>query len=133
MAGWWGRALRPAMLVVLSVPTLATALAAQEISRGDGWVVLPIEEYRVLRARAFPPVPDPVPPPIDAALTRVDYDLRLSGETIAGQAPLTIDVLKQGWASVQVPAGVLVRDARVDGRPPPLVEGTPPRLVLSRP
>src|SRR5262249_36164771 len=67
----------------------------------------------------------------DAALTRVDYELRASGDTVTGQARLTIDVLKQGWATVQVPAGLLVRDARLDGRPTALVEGTPPRVLIS--
>ena len=87
--------------------------------RCDGWVVLGIDEYRALRARAFPTTPDPAPPPVDATLTRVDYDLRVNGDTVTGQARLAIDVLKQGWASVQVPAGMLVRDARIDGRPTP--------------
>src|SRR5262249_35820404 len=67
----------------------------------------------------------------DAALTRVDYELRASGDTVTGQARLTIDVLKQGWATVQVPAGLVVRDARLDGRPTALVEGTPPRVLIS--
>ena len=82
--------------------------------------MLGIDEYRALRARAFPTTPDPAPPPVDATLTRVDYDLRLSGDTVTGQARLAIDVLKQGWVSVQVPPGMLVRDARIDGRPTPL-------------
>jgi hypothetical protein len=112
---------------------LLGVLLAQEPPRADGWVVLPIQEYRDLRARAFPVPPDPPPPPLEAALTRVDYDLRLAGDTVSGQARLTVDVLKQGWASVQVPAGILVRDARIDGRPTALVEGTPPRVLISRP
>jgi hypothetical protein len=117
---------------VLMVLMLAPAARAQSASSGDGWVVLPIDEYRALRARAYATPPEPAAPPVDAALTRVDYDLRVSGETIAGQARLTIDVLKQGWAAVQVPAGVLVRDATLDGRPTALVEGTPPRVLISR-
>jgi hypothetical protein len=117
---------------VLMVLMLAPAARAQSASSGDGWVVLPIDEYRALRARAYATPPEPAAPPVDAALTRVDYDLRVNGETIAGEARLTIDVLKQGWAAVQVPAGVLVRDARLDGRPTALVEGTPPRVLISR-
>jgi hypothetical protein len=120
--------------------------SAQEPTRADGWVVLPVEEYRSLRSRAFPSPPDPAPPPVDATLSRVDYDLRLTGETITGQARLTIDVLKEGWVSVQTPPGVLVRDARLDGRPTrlvttapagqarsaPLSGGTAPRVLISR-
>jgi hypothetical protein len=97
--------------------------SAQEPARTDGWVVLPVEEYRSLRSRAFPSAPDPAPLPVDATLSRVEYDLRLTGETITGQARLTIDVLKEGWVSVQTPPGMLVRDARLDGRPTRLVTG----------
>ena len=39
----------------------AGAAWAQEPPRADGWVVLPIDEYRALRARAFPSTPDPAP------------------------------------------------------------------------
>jgi hypothetical protein len=122
-------------LIAALMLTLCVARAsAQEAPRADGWVVLGIEEYRALRARAFPTTPDPAPPPVDATLTRVDYDLRISGETVTGQARLAIDVLKQGWASVQVPTGMLVRDARIDGRPTPLsvTEGGPARVLISR-
>jgi hypothetical protein len=108
------------------------AAAPQEPPRPDGWVVLPIDDYRALRARAYPNTPDPAPPPVEAALTRVDYDLRVAGDSVSGEARLTVDVLKQGWASVRVPAGLLVRDARLDGRPTALVEGTPPSVLLSR-
>ena len=65
-------------------------------------------------------------------MSRVDYDLRLTGETITGQARLTIDVLKQGWVSVQVPAGMLIRDARLDGSPTAIVDGDPPRILIAR-
>jgi hypothetical protein len=125
-------------ICVLAALTLAPPARAQDTARADGWVVLPIDEYRALRTRALPPDSGP---PVDATLTRVDYDLRLSGDTIAGQARLTIDVLKQGWAAVQIPPGLLVRDARIDGRPTALVkdprdakmtDGAPPHVLLSR-
>jgi hypothetical protein len=126
-------------MCVCALLLLAAHALAQDAARADGWVVLPIDEYRALRARAFPPDAGPAGPPVDATLTRVDYDLQLSGDAVAGQARLTIDVLKQGWAAVQVPSGMLVRDARVDGRPTALVEdreskaGGAPRVLLSRP
>lgn len=110
----------------------AASVRAQEAVRQDGWVVLPIEEYRNLRARANATPPDPAPPPLDATLSRVDYDLRITGETVTGQARLTIDVLKQGWVSVQVPSGLLVRDARLDGNPTAIVDGDPPRVLIAR-
>src|SRR6478609_8582880 len=89
-------------IIVAATALLLAAgnVIAQEAVRQDGWVVLPIEEYRALRARANATPPDPAPPPLDAALSRVDYDLRIAGETVTGQARLTIDVLKQGWVSV---------------------------------
>ena len=39
----------------------------------------------------------------------------------AGRASLTVDVLKDGWVRVPVPAGLLVREARLDGKPLSLV------------
>jgi hypothetical protein len=86
-------------------------------------VVIPVEEYRVLRAKAYPVEHDPEPPPLDATLTRVDYDLHLAGDLAAGRASLTVDVLKDGWVRVPVPAGLLVREARLDGKLVSLVPG----------
>ncbi len=75
----------------------------------------------MLRAKAYPVEHDPEPPPLDATLTRVDYDLRVVGELAAGRATLTVDVLKDGWVRVPVPTGLLVREARLDGKPLSLV------------
>jgi hypothetical protein len=117
---------------------LLIAAAPQDAARQDGWVVLPVDEYRALRARALPATPEPAPPPVDAALTRVDYELKVGADSVSGQARLTIDVLKQGWATVAVPPGMLVRDARIDGRPAALGSlslvhpGAPARVLLSR-
>ena len=96
-----------------------------EPSHLAGWVVIPVDEYRVLRAKAYPVEHDPEPPPLDATLTRVDYDLRVAGDLAAGRATLTVDVLKDGWVRVPVPTGLLVRDARLDGKPISLVPGAP--------
>jgi hypothetical protein len=82
-----------------------------------------VDEYRVLRAKAYPVEHDPEPPPTDATLTRVDYDLHIAGDLAAGRARLTVDVLKDGWVRVPVPAGLLVREARLDGKPVSLVPG----------
>ena len=78
----------------------------------------------MLRAKAYPVEHDPEPPPLDATLTRVDYDLHVAGDLAAGRASLTVDVLKDGWVRVPVPAGLLVREARLDGKPVSLVPGT---------
>jgi hypothetical protein len=100
-----------------------TAAAAQE-SHAPGWVVIPVDEYRTLRAQAFPVEGNPEPPPVEATLTRVDYDLKVTGDLAAGKASLTVDILKDGWVRVPVPAGLLVREARLDGKMVSLVSGT---------
>ncbi len=96
---------------------------AQTTVHSPGWVVLPVEEYRTLHARAYPVERDPEPPPVEATLTRVDYDLRIDGELASGRASLTVDVLKDGWVRVPVPLGLLVREARLDGKLVSLVPG----------
>jgi hypothetical protein len=96
---------------------------AVESPHGAGWVVIPIDEYRVLRAKAYPVEHDPEPPPMDATLTRVDYDLHVAGDLAAGRASLTVDVWKDGWVRVPIPAGLLVREARLDGKQVSLVPG----------
>ena len=96
---------------------------AQTAAHSPGWVVLSVEEYRALRVKAYPAERDPEAPPVDATLTRVDYDLRIDGDLASGRATLTIDVLKDGWVRVPVPAGLLVREARLDGKLVSLVPG----------
>src|SRR5215471_8130552 len=119
------RSLIPCLLAVsflLPVGAFAQDKSADP-SHAAGWVVIPVEEYRVLRAKAYPVEHDPEPPPLDATLTRVDYELLVSGELAQGHANLTVDVLKDGWVRVPVPAGLLVREARLDGKQVPLVPG----------
>ena len=89
---------------------------AQTAAHSPGWVVLPVDEYRTLHARAYPTEREPEPPPVEATLTRVDYDLRISSDLASGRASLTVDVLKDGWVRVPIPAGLLVREARLDGK-----------------
>jgi hypothetical protein len=96
---------------------------ASDPSHATGWVVIPVDEYRVLRAKAYPVEPNPEPPPVDATLTRVDYDLHVLSDLATGRAKLTVDVLKEGWVRVPVPAGLLVREAHLDGKLVSLVPG----------
>ena len=117
-----------ALSLVVSSILFGNAAGAQEknaeSSHVPGWVVIPVEEYRVLRAKAYPVEHDPEPPPLDATLTRVDYDLHVLGDLATGRANLTVDVLKDGWVRVPVPTGLLVREARLDGKLVSLVPGT---------
>ena len=101
--------------------------------RTDGWVVIPVEDYRALRLRAFPPDRPPDPPPVDATVTRVDYELRVNGDSATGEARLTVDVLKAGWVAIEIPQGLLVRAARVDGRAIPVIDTPAPHVLLSKP
>jgi hypothetical protein len=96
---------------------------AQTAAHSPGWVVLPVDEYRTLHARAYPIERDPEPPPVEATLTRVDYELRIETELASGRASLTVDVLKDGWVRVPIPAVLLVREARLDGKLVSLVPG----------
>jgi hypothetical protein len=92
----------------------AFASFAQDAAHPSGWVVIPIQEYGTLRGKAFPTEHEPETR-IEAALTRVDYELKVDGTIASGRASLTIDVLKDGWVRVPMPPGLLVREARVDG------------------
>lgn len=96
--------------------TFAANSHAQTAAHSPGWVVLSVDEYRALRVKAYPAERDPEPPPVEATLTRVDYDLRIDGDLASGRATLTVDVLKDGWVRVPVPTGLLVREARLDGK-----------------
>lgn len=123
---WSGlRRFLPGLVAASFLVTLAAHAQEKmgEPTHASGWVVIPVEEYRVLRAKAYPVEPNPEPPPLDATLTRVDYDLSVLGDLATGRANLTVDVLKDGWVRVPVPAGLLVREARLDGKLVSLVPG----------
>lgn len=130
---------RPVVIAIFVCLCAATAVRAQAPA-ADGWVVLPVDEYRALRARANPGEPPAIGPPVDATLTRVDYELRVDpseisgagGDAVAGRAVLTIDVLRDGWVKVPIPSGLMVRDARIDGQPVALLDGPPAHIVLSQ-
>ena len=107
-----------ALLLIPQAPAFA-----QDTSHSPGWVVIGVEDYKALRAKAYPPEREPEPPPVEATLSRVDYDLRVNGEFVSGRATLTIDVLKDGWVRVPIPNGLLVREAQLDGKLVSLVSG----------
>src|SRR5208337_1890704 len=101
----------------LSAFSLSRRLSAQEPAHSPGWVVLSIPDYRALRVKAYPAEREPEPPPVDATLSRVDYDLRVDSDLASGRATLTVDVLKNGWVRVPIPTGLFVREAKLDGKP----------------
>lgn len=125
-------------LTLLVIFTAGTGAAQKPAPGADGWVVLPVNEYRSLRRAAFPADADPVQPPVEATLTRIDYDLKVEGDLAAGEARLTVDVIKDGWVRLAIPDGLMVREAQLDGRPVtlaarPTAKGSGGRdLLLSR-
>jgi hypothetical protein len=126
---------RRIVCLVMSVSAigLATSALAQQPAEPDGWVVIPVDDYRALRLKAFPPDRPPDPPPVDATITRVDYELRADSESVSGEASLIVDVFKEGWVRVDVPSGLLVRAARVDGTAVSLIDTPSPHVLLSKP
>jgi hypothetical protein len=104
------------LCVMTALLLCASHCSAQTASHAPGWVVITIGDYRSLHAKAYPPDREPEAPPVDATLTRVDYDLRIDGDFAAGRASLTVDILKDGWVRVPIPAGLLVREAKLDGK-----------------
>ncbi len=108
----------------LTLLVVFAAVAGQAQNTGsttDGWVVLPVGEYTTLRRAAFPADAEPLPPPIEATLSRIDYDLKVDGDLATGEARLTVDVIKDGWVRLAMPDGLMVREANLDGRPVTLV------------
>ncbi len=105
------------VLFVVGIFAPARAVFAQEAAHSPGWVVISVPDYRALRGKAYPTEREPEPPPVDATLSRVDYDLQVDSELASGRATLTVDVLKNGWVRVPIPAGLFVREAKLDGKP----------------
>lgn len=116
-----GVAIRALCLTLSIVFAAAVGSAQNAVSSADGWVVLPVDEYRALRRAAFPLDAEPVPPPVEATLTRIDYDLKVDGDLASGEVRLTVDVIKDGWVRLAMPEGLMVREAHLDGRQVTLV------------
>jgi hypothetical protein len=102
---------------------LFSVAAFAQDAHSTGWVVIPVTEYNQLHAGAFPETREAAGAPLDATLTRIDYDLRVQNGVASGRATLTVDVLKEGWVRIAVPTGLLVREASLDGKPLSLVHG----------
>lgn len=112
-----------ALSLALSLAFAGGACLAQNstATTTPGWVVLPIGEYAALRRAAFPADAEPAPPPVEATLTRIDYDLKVDGDLASGEARLTVDVIKDGWVRLAMPDGLIVREVQLDGREVTLV------------
>src|SRR5215469_14145701 len=107
------RCSRYTMLCICAAFMVASAWAEDA---SPGWVVIPVAEYLTLHNKAYPGEVEPETPPVQATLTRIDYDIHVSGDLARGRVNLTIDVLKDGWVSVPIPSGLLVSEARLDNK-----------------
>jgi len=107
----------PASLALILLACVAYVSAQSAPPSADGWVVLPVSEYVALKRAASPAEPEPAAPPVEATLTRIDYTLKVDGDLATGEARLTVDVIKNGWVRIAMPDGLIVRDAKLDGRP----------------
>ena len=116
--------LRASLSTALFIICCAVSASAQSGPPPDGWVVLPVNEYTALKRAADPKEPEPVAPPVEATLSRIDYDMKVDGDLATGEARLTVDVIKNGWVRVAMPDGLIVRDAKLDGRPVNLAMST---------
>ncbi|HEU4932062.1 MAG TPA: hypothetical protein VFT48_08265 [Pyrinomonadaceae bacterium] len=118
------RASRMALALTLLVAAGVSSFAQTATPPPDGWVVLPVNEYMALKRAAYPTDPEPAAPPVEATLSRIDYDLKVDGDLATGEARLTVDVIKNGWVRIAMPDGLIVRDAKLDGRPVNLAMNT---------
>jgi hypothetical protein len=127
---WWRSKCLPMARISLRTLGIATALTfATTFAFGqaaapnaEGWVVLPVSEYAALRHAAFPADVEAAPPAVEATLSRLDYELKVDGDLASGEARLTVDVIREGWVRVPLPDGLMVRDAKLDGRAVSLVK-----------
>jgi hypothetical protein len=108
-------------VLLLLAACLPSVIAQTTAHSPSGWIVLPSSEYAALRNSAYPTEPTPESSPAQAALTKINYDLKVQGELAIGQANLTVDAIKPGWVRIPIPATLLVRDAKLDGKPVSLV------------
>jgi hypothetical protein len=116
----WRILYRCAVMLLLAAG-LPSAIAQNSSHSASGWIVLPASEYAALRNSAYPVEPSQESVPAQATLTKISYDLKIQKELAVGQATLTVDAIKPGWVRIPIPAALLVRDAKLDGKPVSLV------------
>jgi hypothetical protein len=114
-------------------PRLAEAAAAIPVVPA-GTVTLTLAEYDRLVDLSARPVRPPEVPPVGAVLSRADLRVRVDGVAARGTFTIEGEVLRAGPTRVDLIAGGTVLDARVAGRPVPLlVDGRGHATVLPGP
>lgn len=114
---------------LLSSVLAAAAAGAQE-------VVLPLDRYDALRARAQASPPAPAPPAVPFAFESAEITLRPGPETVRARTRLTLVLFAQEWQTIPLPAGSLLTAAdlgalegRVDAAGSLTVRGTGRHVV----
>ena len=91
---------------LVAVLAFAPDLLAQTGTRSVGWVVISVDEYRSLRARAFPSERESPSPPVDATLTRVDArNGKLAAQGWTGPSPHPIKLRNRAGRSMMNTTG----------------------------
>ncbi len=123
--------------LVAAAVAMAPLAAAQDKPRPQvppGSVTLPLGEYDRLVDRAARPPKRPDPPPIPAVLARSEASLKVSGDAVRGTLTLDGEVFRAGATKVPLLSGATLLDARLAGRPLPLLsEGGAHAAVLPGP
>jgi len=102
------------IILLIAFAATVPALVAEDSASTGGWAVIEVDQYRELLSKAHPAEQPTAPPPVDAAFTSIEYDLRLTGDSAVGTARLAIDVLKDGWVRMDIPKDLRVQEARTE-------------------
>lgn len=112
---------RTSLVLLLLAASASAAEEKRPPQAPPGTVTLPLAEYDRLLDRAAKPPKRPEPPPVAAVLARADVRVRVASGTARGSMALDGEVFRTGPAEVRLLSGSTLLDARLTGRPLPLV------------
>ncbi len=119
------RATMLASLLLLAGPALPAAEPPRPQPAGPGTVTLPLPEYDRLLERARQGQPEPLVPPVEVALARVEARGTVSDGLARGSLTLDGEIYATGLVRLPVGSalvsGLTLLEARSAGRPVPLV------------
>jgi hypothetical protein len=122
-------------LVLLLCVSSAAAEEKRPPQAPPGTVTLSLADYDRLLERAAKPPKRAEPPPVGAVLARADVRVRVDAGAARGSIALDGEVFRTGPTEVRLISGATLVDARLTGRPLPLVsrEGGTHAAVLVGP
>ncbi len=109
------------VLVALGVRSVVAATADAPAKGVPGTVTLALAEYDRLLERGRATARKPEPPPVPAVLGRAELSVRVADGIARGAFSLEGDVFRAGPTRVPLVAAPTVLEARVSGKPLPLV------------